>query len=463
MNPRSPDPIPFFGSDCFILALNGLMQRNGQAPLLGQTVLTLAETPDIASLKNALASLANRHPLLRAKVRRFFFFPPSWQIPTSPAPLPPFFLWHENASPSSSPLRPLPADSLPIEDPLAFQKKLLSSPLLPRDEPWHFRADLILLQNGKCSLILTWSHLLLDGKGAELLLQELQNLDSLPPCSPPPKNQKKHTSTLKQKFALLKKIASHFSSLAQTGFPSLSRPKKTSGNTKHADFETVFFSEKETAAMKQKSEAMVGPLFHLPFYLAGAFRAIHAAFLLRSLECASLAVSIPSQTRPKKGASPLFQNRISMFFFRLHKEEMLSFSSAVQSLSQQFAKMTREKLDEAFSLLLDALRWLPPRLSIAFVLFQGKGNFTSFFHSHTGEFLPGTDRFFSAKIENGFHVPAVSSPPGTGVFLSEFRGKTTMTVSWRDGDLSPREKEAILHSLRTDYTLPETPQNQGEK
>lgn len=463
MNPAAYAPVPFFGSDCFILALNGLMRRNGQAPLLGQTVLTLAETPDIAALKNALASLVNRHPLLRAKVRRFFFFPPSWQIQTSPTPLPPFFLWHENPSPSTSPPRVLPADSLPIENPLAFQKKLLSSPLLPRDEPWHFRADLLLLQNGKCSLILTWSHLLLDGKGAELLLHELQNLPPLPPSTPPPTNHKKNTPPLKQKFALLKKMASHFSSLATTGFPSLSRPPKTSGNTKHADFETVLFSEKETAAMKQKSEAMVGPLFHLPFYLAGAFRAIRAAFLLRGLERASLAVSIPSQTRPKKGSSPLFQNRISMFFFRLHEDEMLSFSAAVQSLSQQFAQMTREKLDAAFSLLLDALRWLPPRLSIAFVLFQGKGNFTSFFHSHTGEFLPGTDHFFSAKIENGFHVPAVSSPPGTGIFLSEFRGKTTMTVSWREGDLSASEKEAIIHSLRTDYTLLETQKGQGEK
>lgn len=468
MKREASRPVCFLGTDSFVLALNGLMSRRGQGSLLGQTVLELRSCPETEALRSALFALVSRFPLLHATVRRFLFFPPVW-VPVvfskefAPCELPLFF-WH-------TPDVPLPnlSPSRPISDIETLQKELLSQPLSSAGNHWNFRADLIVVADGTANFLFTWSHLLFDGKGVELLLQALCEPDSISPPSFPSSLKKRFS--FQEKFFLIKRIANHFSSLASDGFTSFApscrsfyeRGKQRLGSFlggkknlqavgDSLDFEVITFSPEETREMKAKSEKLAGPLFHLPFYLAGAFRAAHAILSQRASGCDALTVSTPAQTRGKT-SPPLFQNHLSMFFFRLRPEEMDTFPGAVQSLSRQFAQMTKEKLDVAFSFLLAIMQWMPSRFYIAFVLWQGRGNFTSFFHSHTGEFLPETNKFFEASIENGFHIPAVSAPPGTGIFFSEFRGRTTLTISWRTHSLSRREKKRLIEHLRQDLLV----------
>ena len=64
------------------------------------------------------------------------------------------------------------------------------------------------------------------------------------------------------------------------------------------------------------------------------------------------------------------------------------------------------------------MRRLPPRLYIAFLLKQMRGEFNSFYHSNTGEFAVELEEFYSASVVNAYHVPCLSNPPAQASFAA---------------------------------------------
>jgi hypothetical protein len=83
-----------------------------------------------------------------------------------------------------------------------------------------------------------------------------------------------------------------------------------------------------------------------------------------------------------------------------------------------------------------------------------RGELCTLFHSHTGEFAPGLDSLFGSRVLNGYHVPSVGSPPGIGIFFSEYEGQLTLTLSWKDGCLAPLELKLLKATLADDLGTP---------
>jgi hypothetical protein len=51
---------------------------------------------------------------------------------------------------------------------------------------------------------------------------------------------------------------------------------------------------------------------------------------------------------------------------------------------------------------------------------------------------------------DGWHVPSVPQPPGTGLFFSERDGRLTASLCWREGVLSAEERRLMLATVRDD-------------
>ena len=148
--------------------------------------------------------------------------------------------------------------------------------------------------------------------------------------------------------------------------------------------------------------------------------------------------------------SPIFQNQVTVLFFKLVTTDLREFDSAVASLQRQFDRSVRAGVEQSFATMLWWMRRLPTPLYRRFLLGDTGGELTSFFQSHTGEFMEGTTRLCGAPIRNGWHIPTVSQPPGSGVFFNDHRGRLTATLAWREGSLSGDEIAAMVESLRED-------------
>ena len=159
---------------------------------------------------------------------------------------------------------------------------------------------------------------------------------------------------------------------------------------------------------------------------------------------------MPVQARKAKARHPIFQNQITVLHFKLLAAEVRDFRTAVASVQKQFEASVRAQVESSAALMLWWMRILPGALYRWFLQHDTDGALVSFFQSHTGEFLPGLHAFCGARIDNAWHVPAVSQPPGSGIFFSQREGRLTTTISWRSGSLTTEEVDLMERTLRED-------------
>jgi hypothetical protein len=427
--PAGPVRVPFTGCDAYFLAVEDMMARAGQGRHVGLSVVEFGGTLDVERLRDAARRFSSSHPLLHAKISpRAPFGVPAWMA------VPPF-----------SPDAVKVIEHLAETDLQGLCENLLASP----DEAF-FQIHLLQKPSGGF-LVARWFHLLFDGRGAELALTEIARLAANPaePAKPigswgmpfPP--PKKFLDRLREPQAFVDR---HYD-LKPFDFTSPGGPHPRPGRPR---FRIVSFAEEESAAIRQRAARFTGGIFNLPFFFAAATRSHAAVFGLRGKEPASYYSPAPVQARKRWMRHPIFQNQVTILFFKLRAQEVRDFESSVAALQRQFDHSVRTRVEQAFATMLWWMRRLPTVLYRAFLLRDTGGELTSFFQSHTGEFLEGVEELCGAPIRNGWHIPTVSQPPGSGVFFNDHKGRLTATLAWRDGSLSDEEVAAMVESLRGD-------------
>lgn len=429
---RTEHRVPLRAADCFLLASDCLMRRTGQGPQVTLSVLELDTLPDFDRLREICARMVEKHPLLVSTVHRNWrTWLPYLRIPARrEVPLPLRF-WETEET------------RLPV----ALLTRIAGEPLEHQGIPFRVRLHAVKRPGGRCLIGLAWSHLILDGKGAELLLAEIARLcdgvdvpDAIP--APPARALSMRELVKKSKGSIHR-----FSDLEKIGIASLGGPKPRAGR---CAYQVITLSEGDTALLASRAGRMTGALFPLAFCVACAARAHDRVFENRPWQPPGYIASVPIQTRRRGAHGPLFHNHVSVLFFSIMREQLASLETAAAAMKQQFAGMARARLDESFNAVLEMMVRLPSRLFMRIVRWRFKGEVCSFYHSHTGPFAPDLDTFAGARIANAFHLPCLATPPGTGIFFSERGGRTTVVFTWRNGCLSDGERRAMVRQTLED-------------
>ena len=429
------------GADCFILSLSSIMRKNGQHELVGQTQLILEGIPDLLALEKTARDFGNDHPILDANVHRspWTLLPAWWSNSLSERNLSPI-IWRETGLPNLE-----SRETKEIDSCQKLAEQLLNNPLAFRGGLRNLRLDLFLGKDGKSVLLLTWNHLLFDGKGAELLVERFiaAMKGRQRPLLPIPSE---NPLSLRAKFQKTKPSVHRFFELAKNKFKSLSGMLPTKGLLR---YKILKYDREKTETILRRAESFSG-LFSISFFLACAARGHRAAFLARGQDPSHYVSTVPVQLRRKGARQNPFQNQVTVLFFSMKKEDLETLETAVQAAQAQFEEMTRQDLGGSFEMVLGLMRRLPTNLYLKFLGAQFSGEITSFFHSATGSFLGGLEEFGGSRILDAYHVPSVSAPPGSGLFFGEFGGRITATFSWREGSVNEKEAEAILHQVNCD-------------
>ena len=418
------------------------MRRTRQGRHVSQSVIELDRTPDLEKLRAAAVRVARKFPILAARLRRdWMTWLPYWKLPEPPSRGVPMGRWHESGAADALP------DSSEITDTHELLESILMEPLARGGIAFQARLDVVTLKGGASLVALSWSHVLLDGKGAELLLGEIGRLcdgQDLPyevKETPPP------AITLKEKMHKTKAAIGRFKDLAQIGCPSLGGPKPRPGR---GYYRNLTLSAEDSARLNARVEQIAGALFPIAFYVACTARGHDRVFQHRGKQPAGYVIGVPVQTRKRGARGPIFHNQVTVFFFSAVREHLGSIEAATAAMKQQFAEMTRARLDQSFSALLELMMRLPTWLFMRIVRSQFKGEICTCFHSHTGSFTPEMTEFAGGKITNAFHLPCVGAPPGTGLFFCERAGRVNVTLTWREGCLSDEERRLMFEQIFED-------------
>jgi hypothetical protein len=434
--------IALHASDAFILALDGLMRRTGQGRHISQSVVLLDAPPDRDKLEQAWREFLCDHPIVKARVtRRAVVMSPTWLLPREPidvaAPDAAVGWWSLSNDGDNS--------CASLEDLCRTLRHRFAFEL---DSHWQIRLD-VLDAGDRSAVVMSWHHLLLDGKGAELVLIELARRcgdangkagasDADPAFISPGK------PGIRQRIQQSRAFAQHFSVVMRHRFSSLG------GKTPHAGdayCRVLTLDEATSELVRQRAAKLANPLMNMPFYLASAAYAHARVQEQRKGASDPQVISLPAQVRPKGTRGALFQNQVTVLFYHFTAEQLQSVETSTAVAQQQFMQMTRGKLGESMLKMLELMRPIPSRLYCWFLRKQSHGHITSFFHSHTGEFAPRLKHFAGAPVREGWHMPTVSTPPGTGLFLSERAGRITLSMSWREGALSEAEQQCLMDSF----------------
>ena len=447
MWPAAPESrrVPFLVNDCFVLAWDAFMRRTRQGGHVSQSVVQTDRPPDWPMLRAALDRAAVKFPLLTASPRRHWRTRlPYWLLlPEAPAAGLPLGLWRQRDVPETI----LPGSRV-TADAGTLTQEIAAAANEHAGVPYNARVDVAALADGEWLVVLTWSHLLLDGKGAELLFAELGRLcEGIDTPEETPRPQATEKSSFLARFRRTRPAMDHQTGLQETGVPSLGGPKPRPGQP---CYEVMTLSPQETATARAQVERTVGALFPFTFYVACVARAHDRVFAERGRQPPGYGISVPSQTRKRGARGPLFHNHVASLFFNPRREHLHTVEAAAAAMKAQFATMVRKKIPESFNAVVELMMPLPAWMFLGIIRLQFKGELCTCFHSYTGQFAPEMTHFAGSPVLNGYHLPCLGTPPGTGLFFSEHGDRLNVTLSWREGVLTAEERGLMMARLRGD-------------
>ncbi|MBE7494646.1 MAG: hypothetical protein HS117_06855 [Verrucomicrobiaceae bacterium] len=434
--------------DYFVLSFDAMMRAKGEGGHVAHSLVELEAVPDVAALRRGIDLAAARYPLLSARLRRRWGVGlPRW-VPGRETLTPELVLRVEKGAAGKLP------GARACEDADQEVEALINTRLPCRDDArWvKMRVAVVERRDGSATLVLSWSHFVVDGKGAELFLQALHDLGAqgstpVMALDPPRPPDPRHSGQI---WAAAAPITSRFDEITKHRFDSLA-PRKSGGGP--IRYEVRVLDDTRTAAVKARSRSF-SELVNLPFQLACAMRAHQAVFESRGTMPDSLLCSVPVQTRRMGAQGPIFQNHLRMFFGQCLREELRTLEDAVASVTAQHQRYLRDGLDKAFDEWMNLMRPMPPGLYMKIVKWRMKGLFNSFFHSDTGEFAAGLVEFLGAPVRTAYHIPGFTSPPGTGLFVNEKHGRLVLAACWRGDVITARERAVLWERWLDDLGAP---------
>lgn len=444
-SPTILPPLPVTGSDGFLLGLESLMRRSGQGPHLAVTLVECEGSPDLAAIRRTAATLGHRYPILHARVARSRRdWVARWRLDEAEAAAIPVHCWY---------LPGLSAEGevvASLEDFIAG--RINDNDIDIRAAGPNLRLHVVVTAPDRWALGVVWSHSLMDAVGMTKFLRELAAPgDGESPRSggvddPPPLPGM--SALYRQALPMIEEMRS---------FPawrvrSLHRKHATSGPCR---FQVVTFDAAATATIRAKMAATASELLLLPYFASCAARAAQAVIAARHPdEAVPVLLSLPVQRQNDPAKRPLFQNHMVPYTLLLTAEELADLKPAARALFRKYSDFMRRKLPAAMDALMRMMERCPSRCYNLPAFHYMRGEICTLFHSHTGEFAAELGPMFGSRVLNGYHVPSVGTPPGIGIFFSEHEGRLTLTLSWRDGCLSPLELELLKSTLAEDLGSP---------
>lgn len=432
---------PISGTDGFVVALDHLARSADGRGLDALSEIQVTGQPDEARLRWLAAELPKRLPLLHATLRKGGLFGvPYWECTGDAVAVPIEF--HRVRGVAGR-------EGAEIESISALRGLRMQGQQRTSLGPPHLRFDVVRTSDQTWSILMNWSHLLLDGTGVELLFKHMNELWLDPQAVSPQQPVVQNDKPWWKLFQESESCGKHLMNLGAEPFVSVSLGKVVSGR-RCCLWET--FSKEETVQIKATLAKIGGDMMRTFFYAGLAARCHQAVFHARGHTDLSYAVTMPVQQRPKDsaGRTAIFQNHMSMFFFILKDPDLTDLATASKTLMKQHLEHLKLKRHLSFNSLQLLMRRMPGKTMLNMVRLAQRGEIATCYHAYTGSFGEGMTSFCGSDIVNAIHLPTVNAPPGSGLFVSECQDQLTVTVSYLDTCLSEAETELMRERWRSD-------------
>ncbi len=422
MSTRPPRSVPLLGPDVVLLALAA--RDAGAAPASSNAALALELAGTVAPdrVTAALARFLSCCPWLGGRlVRPRPWGRLAWRVPRHGPSMPPVVTTALGTGPEA--LR-------------ALVDRELADPIDPRDAP-PLRVTLA-ADGARTHLLLTWAHALMDPHGAEHLLRLLATLDEHPsaPLAPPPVVvAPPEARSLRERGALARRSVAQLRTVAPV--PPISLAAAPYPGASRVPRHWRFRFGADGAPTDRLRQGM-------PWRLAVVAKAVTPLYAARGLALdVPFLVPVSVNRRPRGEHGPVLGNYLAFHFARGLPPADGDATRLARALRDQLADAVRnDELEAAWAGLAFA-RWRPLRALFRELPWTAAGDFCSFHFADTGALLPDRSQLFGVPLVDGYHVAAVPTRPGAGVFFGRRGDVETLVVSTAGGVLDDADARRI--------------------
>jgi hypothetical protein len=403
-------------ADCFTLAMDDEIRREGMPGGLCVFALELLLVPDEVQLAGRIAELAQRFPLLHASLqqrgKRFFWC-------------------KREAAPQLSYTRDCPEG----EGEEKCRQQFLDQLINHREARETLAPLTFHLLRGKTRSLfaLRWIHPFCDARGADLVLQYLTcDVAAQRACFGVPPDESLVDAQLakfgwRQKFALCLKAKRY---IEQIDSLQSIVPPQTGAQPKKLSFAVQRLSLEDSAAIAKQARQQVGITGTSLYYIGCLMRALQKVDPHAHGDgyCATYAFNL----RKQKALSPLFGNHVGGLFAQAPVSVVQDREALFGYLKQQNAEVLRQQLDYAFLPLMWAGRWLSlPRYGKALRQSYRSGTErSSFWFSDIGRpDVPG-HQFCGAEVDGMLHLCQMTSPPALAFLSCNYQQRLSFTYNF---------------------------------
>jgi hypothetical protein len=428
---------PLNAADRLMLVAHDQMRLHDHPGFTCQTHLWLNGRLDAPALRAALERLARRHPVAAARLVRSEAGAPAWRFGGPPPPL------EETVIPDR-------AES----SVLAVAERLASRPVdLDRDPP--LSMHLLRHSSGDDVLILSFSHVLMDGKAPELVLREIDRLhdpNRADETSPDQATGLDFDARLGQAPRLrrlrcaLRVVAGHLRLPVRS--VSLSSPHGPAWVTKDHRIGLRELDERRTQILADRVRDICGFVNLCPAVLASAFRAI-ARLTPRTIRRRTvLLADVPLNLRPPGATSPLFGNSMSFIPLSARACVLADRDGLTGALSRQMREQLRRGIDLGNLQMMSVMSRFE-RSCAAHIRARMQHSPVSLGFGFLGP-VAGLETFCGVPVSRLHTLNAALAPPGVTLQVNQFRGRLGLGLTYVSRSVPPGLAGEFLDTMMAD-------------
>lgn len=395
MSKKTPHKIPLLGADKFIMALERHDKHSGSTGNSCQYIIDVDANFDEEAFKKAVENNTIVSWLASLSLSTGFKNSNNWVSSKKIKPL--IKVKHHNTQ---------------------FNNKLNRIKFNPSSSPL-FYFELFNNNDQTKTIVFTWHHLLMDGYGAGLLIQNL--IDPIKFQDSTREKSEVNWSTF-VKAVKSKRFVSK-SSKGTIGTLPAKTNEEIIQNTR-----ILSFSEAETESLEENAKSSGAKFGPSSFFLAATSIAVNNYRSRAKLETEDFWIPVPQNNRKKGERWPILGNHISFLFYRLKKENFSSIRNLTTSIVDQMLDQIKSKNTVHYNHLMNYLR--PVNSSAYSRLIKGPNgdSLSSFLFTVASDNNASMDTFFGGKITQQLSIPPNTFPPGLTFAFNYFNGCLSIII-----------------------------------
>lgn len=306
--------------------------------------------------------------------------------------------------------------------------------------------DIIHYTSGKNVLVISWNHILIDGRGIGMLVNHLNEAD------------KTHGNQIDKFFPALEKkpnIIGYILNMYKvkkfirisSKAPISSVTKKNVTSPKHFNNKLIHFTETETEQIS-KAAFNNGARFGANLYYLSCCSHIVNYINKENNKEGVIWLPIPYDGRLKGSFGPIISNFVAYLFYRIPQTELNTLKDTVTCLNKQMSEQIKTGMPKKYNKLLNMMRHFPLGLYYFLINRAGKGTFASFLYSSTGDNFNTLETLFNIPVRDLTIFPSSTFPPGLTFSFLKHKNKLNINIAYSSEIISNIELNTLEKGLK---------------